>query len=120
MARYEHLPLFKDVYDFNLYFFKLSRGFPKDFKYGLGQEIREQTTCLLDQIVLANDSTDKEPYLKKAVSCIETIKVKIRMLKDLEILNMTSYNFTSVSLMKISKQINAWKTWSEKGRSQSY
>lgn len=34
MARYQHLPLFKSVYDLNLYFFKLSRGFPKDFKYG--------------------------------------------------------------------------------------
>jgi len=113
MARYEHLPLFKDVYDFNLHFFKLSRGFPKDIKYGLGQEVKEQTSALMDQIIIANDNTDKKQYLKKAESCIEVIKIKIRMLKDLEALNLKSYNFIFAWLVKISKQITAWKSWSE-------
>jgi hypothetical protein len=113
MARYEHLPLFKDVYDFNLYFFKLSRGFPKDIKYGLGQEVKEQTSFLLDQIILANDNVDKKQYLKKAESCLEVVKIKIRMLRDLETLSLTSYNHIFTWLVKISKQITAWKNWSE-------
>ncbi|OQB05297.1 MAG: hypothetical protein BWY19_01109 [bacterium ADurb.Bin212] len=114
MARYEHLPIFKDVYDFNLHFFKLSRGFPKDIKYGLSQEIKEQTSLLLDQIILANDNIDKRQYLKKAESCIELIKIKTRMLRDLEVLSIKSYGFIFAWLIKISKQITAWKTWSEK------
>jgi len=115
MARYEHLPLFKDVYDFNLYFFKLSRGFPKDIKYGLGQEVKTETSFLLDQIIVANDNIDKKQYLKKAESCIEVIKIKIRMLRDLEVLSIKSYNFIFTALIGISKQLAAWKTWSEKG-----
>ena len=113
MARYEHLPLFKDVYDFNLHFFKLSRGFPKDIKYGLAQEVREQTSFLLDQIILANNSVDKKPYLIRSENCIEVIKIKTRMLRDLEALNIKSYCFISTWLINISKQITAWKSWAE-------
>lgn len=114
MARYEHLPLFKDVYDFNLHFFKLSRGFPKDIKYGLGQEVKSQTSLLLDHIILANDNSEKSQDLKKAENCVELIKIKTRMLKDLEVLSIKSYGFIFTWLIKISKQITAWKKWSEK------
>jgi len=114
MARYEHLTLFKDAYDFNLYFFRLARGFPKDFKYGLAQEIKEQTTCLLDQIILASNSNDKRPYLEKAENCVELIKLKVRMLKDLEVIKTSSYSYVFTCLIKISKQVIAWKAWSEK------
>ncbi len=29
MARYDHLSVFQDTYQLNLYFFKLTRGFPQ-------------------------------------------------------------------------------------------
>jgi len=116
MARYEHLPLFKDVYDFNLHFFKLSRGFPKDIKYGLGLEVKEQTSLLLEQVIVANNNADKKEYLKKAERCIEVIKIKTRMLKDLEVLSVKSYSFIIGWLINISKQVTAWKAWSEKER----
>ena len=41
MARYDHLPIYKSIYDLNLYFFKLAKGFPKDYKYGLAKEIEK-------------------------------------------------------------------------------
>lgn len=112
MARYEHLPVFNDTYDLNLYFFKLSRGFPKDYKYGLSQEIRALLTELLDDIIIANSSPDKQTVLKWAALIIERIKFKIRILKDLKIMNVRSYEYFSKRLIAVSKQINKWGDWS--------
>lgn len=114
MAQYEHLPLFKNAYDFKLYFVKLSRGFPKDFKYGLAVEIRKLCLEVIDNIVLANSHTDKAEYLENILAIIERIKVKVRLLKDLEVIKMSSYKYISESLVEISKQTTAWKNWAGK------
>jgi len=115
MARYEHLPLFKAVYDFTLYFFKLSRGFPKDFKYGLAIEIQGLNTELMDCIILANSSNgEKALHLSKAELDVERIKIKVRLLFDLKMINIKSYGYISECLIGISKQIAAWNIWVEK------
>ena len=59
MARYEHLPLYRSVYDLNLYFFRLARGFPEDYKYGLAQDIGGLLTSLIDRVVKANNNKDE-------------------------------------------------------------
>ena len=113
MARYEHLPVYKAVYDLNLYFFKLSHSFPKDFKYGLAQEVRGLLTELLDLIIIANNSRDKLPALQKASLTIERMKFKVRLLHDLKVIKATSYKHFSVQLVEISQQIKKWYDYCE-------
>ena len=112
MAKYEHLPLFKKAYDFDLYFVKLSKGFSKDFKYGIAVEIRELCLSIIDNIILANNSLEKSEFLKKILVSVERIKIKVRLLKDLNAISMKSYKFISEKLVDISKQTNAWQKWS--------
>lgn len=114
MAQYEHLPLFNSAYNFDLYFVKLSRGFPKDFKYGLAVEIRQLCLEVIDNIILANNHEDKKEYLQKVLTAIERIKIKIRLLKDMEIIKLSSYRFAFESLVEMSKQATAWKNWAGK------
>lgn len=116
MARYEHLPIYKSIYDLNLWFFKLSRGFPKDFKYGLGQEIRTLLTELLDKVILANNVQDKTTVLKEGEILVERIKLKNRLLHDLGVTRNKSYEFFARQLVEISKQLEKWRLWAEKGR----
>lgn len=113
MARYEHLPLFKKAYDFKLYFVKLSRGFPKDFKYGLGLEIRKLIAAIIDNIILANNNIDKKEYLNKVLLFIEQIKIKVRLLKDLGVIKTSSYKHIFEQLVGISKDTTAWKNWAK-------
>ena len=113
MARYEHLPIYNSVYAINLYFFKLSRGFAKDFKYGIAQEIRSLLTELLDKVVIANNSADPDKVieLKSAEVLIERIKLKYRILKDVNAVSTKRYEHFSKLLVDISKQVLAWKKW---------
>ncbi len=117
MARYEHLPLFKSVYDFSLYFYKLSKNFPRDYRYGLAQEIRDMVDDLIKQIITINNMKSKTKYFRKAELTIEIIKIKLRLLKDMEVMGLKSYEYTFKSLFSISKQLNNWKAWSLEGRS---
>lgn len=119
MARYDHLTVFQATYELNLYFFKLSRGFPKDYKYGLAAEIRELTSELLDLIIIANNSQRKTLPLAKASLVIERIKYKCRMLKDLKVMRLNSYEHFSKQLIDISRQIEKWQTWAKREESKS-
>jgi hypothetical protein len=120
MAKYEHLPLFKKAYDFNLYFAKLSKGLPKDFKYGLATEVRELSLSIIDNIILANNSLEKSEFLKKILVVIERIKIKVRLLKDLNAISLKSYKFIFEKLVDISKQTNAWLKWSSDTNSDAH
>jgi len=95
MARYDHLPIYKSVYELNLYFYRLSRGFAKDIKYGLAQEIRDLLENLADQIVISNNSKDKAIILEEAELLVERIKFKNRMLKDVNAESLKSYEYFS-------------------------
>lgn len=117
MSRYEHLPVFKATYDFTLYFYKVSHGFPKDYRYGLASEIHGLNMRLLDYIILANDSQDKRRYLDNASRCLNLIMIRVRLLSELKVINDKRYGFISTSLIGLTNQVNAWKKWSEKGRS---
>lgn len=113
MARYEHLPIYKSVYDLNLYFFKLARGFPKEYKYGLAQEEGMLLTSLLDQIIIANNSKNKVNPLEEGILIVERIKFKNRLLHDLGAESMKSYEYFSRAVVDISKQVEKWLAWSK-------
>jgi hypothetical protein len=113
MARYDHLPIYKSIYDLNLYFFKLARGFRKDYKYGLAREIESLLTKLIDQVVKANNNQDKTEELKDGLITIERIKLKTRLLHDLKVIKITSYEFFSKQLVEVSTQFENWLNWSK-------
>ena len=113
MARYEHLPVYKATYDLNLYFFRLSQNFPKDFKYGLGMEVRSLLTELLDLIIITNSTKNKCPVLEKALLTVERLKFKARLLHDLRVMRLKSYEFFFVSLTDLSKQLSKWYDYSK-------
>lgn len=116
MARYEHLLVFKLIYDFTVYFYKISRKFPKDIKYSLATEIKHYLDEIMKLIIIANDSSDKANFLSQSLQLLEIVKLKIRLLYSLEIINHKRYDFMARSLTEISKQLVAWKKWSQSSR----
>ena len=116
MARYEHLKVFDATYKFNLYFYQVSRGFPKEYKYGLADEIRKGLTYVLVQIMQANSVRDKRVALGRAMATLDVITIKIRMLHDLKVITTRRYKYASQQVVDIGAQLTAWKNWSENGR----
>ena len=116
MARYEHLKVFQVAYKLNIYFYGISQGFPKEYKYGLGDEIRRGLTYILVQIMHANQMRQKEECLRKAVVTLEVVTLKVRMLYDLKIIKARRYEYISRQLVEVGSQLNAWRSWGKNGR----
>ena len=65
MARYEHLPIYRDALELALHFEKIVIGFSRYHKYTLGSELRNATRKTVTLIIQANNQT---------VGCIATVK----------------------------------------------
>ena len=64
-----------------------------------------------------SDNQTKIIILTSAETLIERIKLKVRLLKDLNAMNTKSYEYFSRELIDSSKQVSAWKKWAEASRS---
>ena len=115
MARYDHLPVFKCVYDLTLYYYKLCKGLPKDIKYTVAAEVKDTLGEIVVLIIRANNSKEKATYLSEVLLLLETIKFKVRIMRELRASRVKSYEYLSKQHVEISKQIQRWMSWAEKG-----
>jgi len=111
MSRYSHLPIFQKAYDLNLEIYKTTHNFPREYKYTLGQNIKETASKLLDDIVAANSEEDKGRYFSLIKTHLEQLRIKIRLSYDLKIINSRRLEFLNRYLEEISKQITGWEKW---------
>jgi len=63
MARYEHLPIYKQAMDVAVHFEKVVAGFSRYHKYTLGTELRNQSRELVALIMKANAARGKRAHL---------------------------------------------------------
>ena len=63
MARYEHLPIYKQALDVAVHFERVVAGFSRYHKYSLGAELRSQSRAVVVAIVKANAARDKQALL---------------------------------------------------------
>ena len=54
MARYEHLPVFRDGYELVLRVFRFAGTLSKAHKYSIGEMLRTESLRILQSIVAAN------------------------------------------------------------------
>jgi len=111
MARYNHLPVFQRSYDLNLEIYRTTHNFPREYKYSLGQKLKEISGEMLDWIVIANAQEDKAPYFPKIKLQLERLRIQVRIAYDLKILNAKKLEFLSRILEDISKQTGGWEKW---------
>lgn len=65
MAQYKHLPIYKTTYELLQKITRKTKDFPRDFKYSLGDKIRNECIDLVIYIFKANSILQKkEEYLQ--------------------------------------------------------
>ena len=111
MSRYLHLPVFQKAYDLNLEIFRTTHSFPREYKYSLGQKIKEISSELLDLIVIANSKENKGPYFSEIEIRIERLRIQLRTAYDLGVIKTRRLEFLNRLLEEISKQVSGWRNW---------
>lgn len=111
MSRYAHLPVFQKGYDFNLEIYHTTHNFPREYKYSLGQKLKEISSELLDLIVVTNSKEDKGPYFPEIKIRIERLRIQLRVAYDLSAVKAKRLEFLNRMLEDISKQVSGWENW---------
>jgi len=121
MARYEHLPIYKEAFDLALYFEKTVRGMARYDKYTLGTDLRNLSRDVLKLIQRANSEEERSATLREIRAKVEELKVVLRLARESgAIATAKSYEFASGKVVNIGRQNEGWLTFQEKrGRPES-
>ena len=114
MALYDQLPVYKACYDLLLHLYQVSKNMERDYKFTLGENIKNEATSLIIQIYKANSNQNKVEFLLTAKEKVEIIRLQLRIYKDLKQIALPQFVELSEKIESISKQLNAWYNFSSK------
>lgn len=103
--------ILRKLFDFYKIFYSCSALFPKKDKYTLGAKCEAQIISVLELFLEASWSSKEEKIilLKKASIKFDMLKVFIRLLKDLNILDNNKYSDLQTRLQEIGKMLGGWQ-----------
>jgi len=110
MARYEHLPIFREAYDLTVHIEKIVRNFSRYYKYTLGADLRNRSRAILQHIIRANDAAEqREAHLLELRQEIESFKVLARLCQDSGAFASTrSYLHVAERITNLARQNEGW------------
>ena len=91
MAQYEHLPIYKQTYDILLRTMTATKDFPREYKYTLGQKIKDELVDVVILIYRANSAKDKEQHIQEIMERVQAIQLLMRLSHDMKILPRRHY-----------------------------
>jgi hypothetical protein len=116
MAQYQHLPIYKQTYDILLRTMTATKDFPREYKYTLGQKIKDELIELVVVIYRANSATDKNRHIESIVERVQAIQLMMRLAHDMKILSRRNYAALSEMTDGLARQAQGWLRSSERGK----
>ncbi len=109
MAKYEHLPIYKQALDLAVYLEKTVSGFSRYHKYSLGTDLRRLAHRNINLIVKANSETDRLATLKLLRESLEELMVSLRVAKELQVFrSLNSFIQAVERVIQLSRQNEGW------------
>lgn len=109
MARYEHLPIYKQALDVAVHFEKVVAGFARYHKYTLGTELRNTSRAVVALIVKANAAHDKPPELLALRERLEELRILLRLAKEVRAFkSFQSFQFAVERVVSVCRQNEGW------------
>ena len=82
MARYEHLPIYRNAMKLEVHLENTVRGFPRYVKYTLGSEMRTLAQRIVGLVIVANEQKDKRVTLLEVRQLVEQLLVQARICQE--------------------------------------
>lgn len=108
MSRYQHLPIYKMTYDLLLKVMNITKSFPKEFKYTLGEKLKDELMELIILIYRANSEDQRLGTVKSIAERVQVVEVLIRLSLDLKLISNTQYANLVEMTQSLSKQTQGW------------
>lgn len=95
--------------------YKMTTGLSREYKFTVGEKLKNETLELLLQIYKANLSWGKEIHIDKCRENTEAVRLLIRLLHDLRQINIKRMIALNALIESVSKQLSGWKKSVGKG-----
>ncbi|MDD3793412.1 MAG: four helix bundle protein [Candidatus Gracilibacteria bacterium] len=110
MVLYDNLPVYKESYDLLIQIFEVVKKFEKQYKYTIGDKIKNEIVDLITNIYRANSSFETRILnIKRAREQIEILKLYFRLSRDLKILSINKFADLALKIENLSKQLYSWE-----------
>jgi hypothetical protein len=118
MAQYQHLPIYKQAYDVLLRTMTATKDFPREYKFTLGQKIKDELTELVVMIYRANTAMNKKQHIESILERIQAIQLLMRLCHDMRILPRRHYAALAQMTDDLGRQAQGWLKSSGRGASE--
>ena len=108
MATYDRLPVYRASYDLLVEIFQFTKNFTREYKYTVGEKLKNETLEMIMNIYRANVVFENKELIQKARENIEVIRLLIRLIKDLRQINMKKFIAINEKIENVSKQLTGW------------
>src|SRR4030042_2907930 len=103
------IPLFQKVYDFYKELYSAQINLPKVHKHTLGQRLDNTTLDLFELLILASRrQSERHILLDKANAKLNSLKLLLRLAKDVKCIDDNKYLQLESTLQEIGKILGGW------------
>lgn len=111
MARYNHLPIYRQAQELMVYVETVVRGFSRYHKYTIGTRLRESTWQVLTLIVKANNTpvAERRPLLVQLRDAVAEVDIALTTAKELKAFTKhQAYVNAARMAIDIGRQSEGW------------
>lgn len=114
MAIYTNLPVYEDSYQLLLCLVSFSRNMQRDFRYTLGEQIKDKVVEMMVLIFRANKANEKTVHIAEAREKLAEVQIVIRPLNELKQISDKQFATLVEKTVSISKQLSSWEKYTSR------
>ena len=111
MAIYTNLPVYEDSYQLLLNLVNFSRNMQRDFRYTMGEQVKNTIMEMMVLIFKANKAKNKTEHIALAREKLAEIQIVIRLLNEFKQLSDKQFIALVEKTASISKQLASWEKY---------
>jgi hypothetical protein len=106
--RAKELAIITRTYDLVKWSCQHTSKFPRNHRFVLGERIERRLYDLLETLVQARYTRDRQALLRQANLSLEVLRFPMRLAHDLQCLRTNSYGFATQALQEIGSMVGGW------------
>lgn len=109
MAQYQHLPIYKTVYELLQLVVRLTAHFPRAHKHSMGEQLRREVVEMVVYVFKANSSrTCRAAHAGELLERLQVVQLLLRLAKDLRLLSVAQFAETVALSDSLGRQAQGW------------
>lgn len=102
------LPVYKDAYDLMLEIFQFSKQFQREYRFTLGERLKNDILELLIKVYQAQSGYHRQENIREARNHAELARLLLRLTKDLHLIDLKRFIRLNEKIEDILRQLSGW------------